>query len=247
MDQLSIKQLYERYGSPAPEPVTRFDGQPLESSVPFSVVPPIWLGKACEDFTPSECNILLSDFGEAYRPLTEHRCSSQAPFSFVPPEARFEPEQGLSFPADIWSLACSIWIILGQRPLFEDILATPDDITAGQVDTLGNLPTRWWKIWEARHEYFDESGTPNQGRQVRSWDDRFETHIQLPRQKAGISGFDAEEKVAVMNMLRSMLSFEPEKRLTAQDILKCEWMEKWALPVFKKSRSGDHGSCEKFS
>ncbi|KAF7166858.1 hypothetical protein CNMCM5623_000412 [Aspergillus felis] len=218
-DQLSIEQLYERYGSPAPEPVVRLDGQPLESSVPVSIVPPIWLGKPSEQFHPSESNVLLSDFGEAYRPLIEHRCSSQAPFSFVPPEARFEPEQGLSFPADIWSLACSIWIILGQRPLFEDILATPDDITAGQVETLGNLPLRWWKKWEARHEYFDESGKPNQGRQVTSWDDRFETHIQLPQQKAGIPGFDKEEKAALMEMLRSMLSFEPEKRLTAQDIL----------------------------
>lgn len=243
-DQLSIEQLYKRYGSPASEPVIRLDGQPLEAGVPASVVPPIWLGKASEEFTPSDSNILLGDFGEAYRPLTEHRCASHAPLSFVPPEARFEPEQGLSFPADIWSLACCIWIILGQRPLFEDILATSDDITAEQVDTLGKLPLRWWEKWEARHEYFDESGKPNQGRQVRSWDDRFEKHIQLPRQKAGILGFGVEEKGAVMDMLRAMLLFEPEKRLTAQDILKCEWMEKWALPDFERSQSGKYGGCE---
>lgn len=109
-----------------------------------------------------------------------------------------------------------MWIILGQRPLFEDILATPDDITAEQVDTLGQLPRRWWEKWEARHEYFDESGDPNQGRQVRTWDDRFETHIQLPRQKADICEFDTEEKTAVMKLFRSMLSFEPERRWTAQ-------------------------------
>ncbi|RHZ45536.1 uncharacterized protein CDV56_100629 [Aspergillus thermomutatus] len=139
-----------------------------------------------------------------------------------------------------------MWIMLGQRPLFEDILATPDDITAEQVDTLGELPRRWWKKWEARHEYFDESGKPNQGRQVRSWDDRFEKHIQLPRQKAGVPGFDAEEKAAVMNMLRSMLSFEPKKRLTVQDILKCEWMEKWALPDYEESPFSDSAGCERY-
>lgn len=136
-------------------------------------------------------------------------------------------------------------MILGQRPLFEDILATPDDITAEQIDTLGELPLRWWKRWEARHSYFDEGGKPNQGRQVRSWDGRFEKHIHLPRQKAGIPGIDEEEKAAVMEMLRAMLSFEPEKRLTAQDILKCEWMEKWVLPDFEKSHSGEHGGCKK--
>jgi hypothetical protein len=122
--------------------------------------------------------------------------------------------------------------------LFEDILATPDDITAEQIDTLGKLPLLWWEKWEARQEYFLESGEPNQGRHVRPWEHRFETHIQLPRQEVGIPGFDMEEKAAVMDMLRSMLSFEPEKRPTAQDILKCEWMEKWALPDFEKSHVG---------
>jgi serine/threonine protein kinase len=164
--------------------------------------------------------------------------------SFVPPEARFESECGLSFSADIWTLACSIWIILGQRPLFEDILATPDDITAEQIDTRGNLPPRWWEKWAARHKYFDESGKPNQGRQVRSWEDRFEKHIQLPRQQAGIQGFDLEERAAVMNMLRSMLSFEPEKRPTAQDIVKCEWMERWAIPDFNKSHLEGAGAAD---
>jgi hypothetical protein len=132
-----------------------------------------------------------------------------------------------------------IWIILGQRPLFEDILATPDDITAEHVDTLGKLPSRWWGKWEARDEYFDESGEPNQGRQVRSWKDCFEKHIQIPRQQAEIPGFDAEEKAAVLHMLESMLSFEPEKRSNANDILRCEWMERWAIPDFEKSRIGE--------
>ncbi|KAJ5594716.1 uncharacterized protein N7459_000924 [Penicillium hispanicum] len=237
-DQLSIEQLYGKYGSPASEPVVRLDGQPLESNVPTSAVPPIWLGKASEEFSLSESKVLLCDFGEAYRPSKERRCDSHAPLSFVPPEARFEPERGLSFSSDIWTLACSIWIILGQRSLFEDILATLDDITAEQIDTLGKLPLGWWEKWEARHQCFDERGEPNEGRHLRPWEDRFEKHIQLPRQKAGIPGFDMEERAAVMDMLRLMLSFEPEKRLAVQDVLKCEWMVKWALPDFEKAHFG---------
>lgn len=246
-DPLSIEELYEHYGSPAPEPVLRFDGQPLEPSVPSSAIPPIWLGKASEDLSLSEAKVLLSDFGEAYRPSTEHRCSSHAPMSFMPPEARFEPECGLSFSADIWTLACSMWVILGQRPLFEDILATPDDITAEQVDTRGQLPLQWWGKWVARDQYFDGSGKPNEDRHVRSWEDRFEKHIQLPRQQAGILGFDVEEKAAVMNMLRSMLTFEPEKRPTAKDILTSEWMERWAIPDFNKAHFGEPRDRGEFS
>lgn len=88
---------------------------------------------------------------------------------------------------------------------------------------------------------FDEAGEPNQDRYVRSWEDRFEKHIQLPRQKAGIPVFDMKEKAAVMDMLRSMLCFEPEKRLSAQVILKCEWMERWALPEFENLEFHDAG------
>jgi hypothetical protein len=88
-------------------------GQPVESSIPSSIVLPIWLEKASEEFSPPEARVFLGDFGEAYRPSREYRYHSHAPMSFIPPEARFEPECGLSFSADIWTLACSIWIILG--------------------------------------------------------------------------------------------------------------------------------------
>ena len=30
-------------------------------------------------------------------------------------------------------------------------------------------------------------------------------------------------------MLRSMLTFKPEKRLTASQVVNSEWMQKWAL------------------
>ena len=85
-----------------------------------------------------------------------------------------------------------------------------------------------------RHEYFDEFGNPSQGRNARPWEDRFEKHIQIPRQKAGVPTFDVEEKAAVMDMLRSMLSFEPEKRYNAREILHCEWMKRWALADFER-------------
>lgn len=62
------------------------------------------------------------------------------------------------------------------------------------------------------------------GRQVRPWEDRFEKHIQLPRQDAGIPDFNVHEEAAAMYMLRSSLSFQPEKRLTAQEIPKGRWI-----------------------
>lgn len=233
-DRLSIEHLYAKFRQPDSQPVVRLDGKPLERSIPSIATVPIWLGKASEEFSPSEVSVILSDFGEAYSPSTEHRYESHTPLSFAPPEARLEPEQSLTFLSDVWTLACVIWAILGQRPLFEEFLATQDDITGEQIDILGvRLPVEWWEKWEARHEYFDASGEPKTGRHVQSWEDRFESHIQRPRRDVGIPGFEVEEKRAVMDMLRSMLSFRPERRLTLESILECEWMVKWALPEYK--------------
>ena len=47
-----------------------------------------------------------------------------------------------------------------------------------------------------------------------------------------------EEKAAFLDMIRSMLSFQPEERATIQGVLNSEWMKKWALPSFEKYRSG---------
>ena len=173
-----MEGLYRKYGSPTTEPVVRLDNGPLQPNVPSTAVLPMWLGKPSEEFLASEAQLLLTDFGEAYFPSTENRYESRTPLAFAPPEACFEPERSLSFSSDIWTLACAIWLILGQRPLFEDILVTQDDITAEQVDVLGKLPSEWWEKWNERHEYYNEEGEPNQDQDVRSWDDRFETHIQ---------------------------------------------------------------------
>lgn len=66
LDNVSEEELYEIYRAPEPETVVREDGKPLEQGVPLHVIPPVWLGKPCEDVTPSEANLLLADFGVAF-------------------------------------------------------------------------------------------------------------------------------------------------------------------------------------
>ena len=238
---LSIEQVYEKHGTPNSQAVTRLDGSPLSPNVPPTATPPIWLGKASDELLPSETRVLLTDFGEAFSPSTTTQRESYTPLSVTPPEVRFPVDQGqgqdkgLSFPSDIWTLGCTVWAILGQKPLFEDFLATEDDITAEWIDVIGKLPRGWWERWEARYEYFDESGHPRSDRYVRSWEERFERHIQQSRRDAGIETVEADEKEAIRDMLSSMLVFRPEMRATVMDVLECEWMVKWALPEYRRA------------
>ena len=105
----------------------------------------------------------------------------------------------------------------------------------------GKCPPELWEKWEAKHEYFSETGeyiNPNRKLSSVSWEDRFEKHIQSTWREHGVAGFGEEEKAAFLDMIRSMLSFQPEERATIQGVLNSEWMKKWALPSFEKYRSG---------
>ncbi|POR37770.1 SRSF protein kinase 2 [Tolypocladium paradoxum] len=230
----SVEELYNKYGEPTLEPVIRYDGGSIPPDVPSYAVLPLWLGKRCEDITLSEARILLFDYGETYSPEKHQRYTSNAPLCLQPPEARFESTQPLSFSSDIWTLACSIWSILGQRDLFSGVLATEDSITREQVKALGILPAKWWASWEARSNYFSEDGAPK--RYPRTLEDGFEDSLKAPRQDLKLATFDTDEREAILTLMRSMLSFKPEHRPTADEVVKSEWMQKWALPEYEKMK-----------
>ena len=234
LDALSIQQLYDKYGEPELEPIIRSDGQPLPPGVPSYAVVPVWMGESSEDIPLAHANILLGDWGEAFAPSKESRYASHTPLSIRPPEVRFESGTALSFSSDIWTLACTIWSILGSRPIFEGFLATQDDITGEQVDALGKLPSAWWSKWEGRHQKFTEAGSPIEGRSVQCLKERYEYSLQHLRRRKGMPLYSQEEGAAILAMIRSMLSFLPSDRPSAPQVLELEWMTKWALPEYDK-------------
>lgn len=213
IDQLSVKQLHDKFGKPNPETVFRSDGKPLGQGVTSHVFSPVWLGEASESVSLSDAKLLLADFGVAFCPAQVVRFESCVPLEIRAPEARFEPTSPLSFASDIWSLACTIWAILGQRSLLDSFLITQDDATADQVDFLGPLPPEWQKKWEVSRKKFDENGRPALGRSVWSWDQRFDDIIQEPRRSKGMETMSNEEGTVLFEMLRGMLAFRPGDRL----------------------------------
>jgi len=238
-DHLSTEQLYELYGEPVLEPVNRLDGQKLPPGVPQHGILPVWLGETSEDVTLLEARILLSDFSETFSPVQEKRFESHTPLLIRPPEVRFEPTKPLTFSSDIWTLACTIWDIIAQRSLFEGFLTNEDDMTCQQIRALGPLPTEWWETWKAGQDKFNEHGEPinRPGSQYQSLEDIFERTVQRPRMEEGMPPLESSERDALFSILRPMLSFRPENRPSAQQVLDSEWMVKWALPEYEKIRN----------
>ncbi|KAL4788295.1 hypothetical protein BJX76DRAFT_366812 [Aspergillus varians] len=57
IDDLSPRELYQKYGQPNMEPFERLDGKPLSDGIPTHGVVPIWIGKESELATPSEAKM----------------------------------------------------------------------------------------------------------------------------------------------------------------------------------------------
>ncbi|KAF3402144.1 hypothetical protein DPV78_004665 [Talaromyces pinophilus] len=232
-DQFSIEELYEEYGEPETVAISESSKRPLQANIPAKAVLPLYLGKDAEEFSLSDAQVLLSDFGEAFSPGHTERLGQDChtPLVMQPPEARFAPQSPLSYSADIWSLAFVIWEIIGMKAIFSSEFATADDIFAQQIDVIGtsSLPSEWWEAWEQR--------IPKEGRYVwPSFEQAFEEGVQKYRRRSQkVKEFDEEEMPAILTLMRRMLVFRPEHRLTAEEILQSEWMVKWALPEFHKT------------
>jgi serine/threonine protein kinase len=245
-DQLSVEEFREKFGKPDAVPVSRIDGKPLTPSVPAEAIVPLYLGKHARDFTLDDAHrLILSDFGEAFSPATEQRLGkdSHIPLARRAPEALFEPEEPLSYASDIWSLACAIWEILGMKFIFSES-ETQHEIVAQQIDVLGSegFPEAWRLQWERLQED-DRHTTDGAPPWMRSgerekWpklETAFEEFVQKYRRKRESTGmFEEAETQAILALMRGMLRFRPEERLTMDEVLKSEWMLKWALPQLEQ-------------
>ncbi|KAF5688352.1 kinase domain-containing protein [Fusarium denticulatum] len=233
LDHLSDKKIYEKFGTPNPEPIVREDGQPLPSGVPSHVYWPIWMAKAGDKLTLSKSKIILADFGTAFYPNRKPRFGYSTSLDICPPEARFEPTTPLAFSADIWTLAHAIWAVMGLRTIFGSFLLSEDDVTQEQVDTLGRLPDEWWNKWDARSRWFMEDGSNKNGGCPEKLEGRFKSSIQDPRRKYGMEILGEEESHAFKEMIQWMLSYRPGHRPTAEQLLNTDWLKCWAIPEFE--------------
>ncbi|PWY92146.1 kinase-like protein [Aspergillus heteromorphus CBS 117.55] len=238
-DDLSIEQFYKKYGEPETVPITQCSGEPLPPNVPAKAVLPLFLGKTADKLTLSEARLLLSDFGEAFAPASEIRLGKDChtPLSFRAPEIKFELEGLLTYSSDIWSLATAIWDIIGLHPIFNSNFVTEDELVCQYIDVLGPMPSEWWLRWEGRSQFFSEDGQSTEYHQRNKrppLKETFENDVQKWRRKRE-SELGEDEAAAFLDLMRRMLVFRPEGRLTADEVLQSEWMVKWALPDYNRS------------
>lgn len=233
---MSIKRFREIYGEPVSNPIHRLDGLPLTRSIPSKAIVPLDLSKNAREVSISEARLMLNDFGESFDPNVECRLGKDChtPVDFRPPEATFEPDKPLLFAADIWMLATAIWDILGMQSLFSSAFYSDTKVICQMVDTLGPLPTGWQQNWTERKDFFDEEGLPCRGRYV--WPrlkEAFEERVLDFRREDNMGIFSDEETKAILSMMKQMLTLQPGDRATIEEVLRSDWMVKWAKKAFE--------------
>ncbi|KAL2862525.1 kinase-like domain-containing protein [Aspergillus lucknowensis] len=240
LDGLSTSELYKRFDQPREVPIQRVDGKPGEPHAPPHAIYPMALSIPADEVHDPE--IIISDKRTSFIVPQTPSPTLCTPALYSPPEDFFNEPITHSTAADIWTLGVNLYEVLGERPLFETFAWDGDDIIAEMINSLGQPPTRWWNSWVKRSEFFEEDGswvadfrrisTPVFGRlHQRLWDmGRGETEQTCEWDVAG------GELRALEDLLRAMMTFEPPGRPTADQLLRYEYMVKWAFPAWERQK-----------
>lgn len=206
----------------------------------------VWNMPANEMANPE---IIITDYGTSFVVSQTPSPTLHTPALYSPPEDFFNEPITIPTAADVWTLGVILYDAVGERPLFETFAWDPDDIIAEMVNTLGQLPVRWWDSWNNRSEFFNPDGswitnfqrisTPVFRRlHKRMWDmGRGETPESCEWDVAG------GELKALEDMLRAMMTFEPAERPTAKQLLTSEYMVKWAMPAWQRQMKRESSSA----
>ena len=225
------------YKHPERLKVTRYDGAPIEPNVPeYQVQAEGTVTPA--DTMPSDCKVLVTDFGEAFmhNPSGAHQeYELNTPTLVRPLDSLFG--YPITSAADIWTMGMAIFDILGRNKLFHDYWSDDDTVVLEAINTFGPLPPKMWHTWPNRSQFAKDDG---------SWQEEHrpsesETSQTLTRritdsmgQKGGESeafGYSDAELKSLEEMLRSMLQYEPENRVTVDQVLRSEWAREYAMPA----------------
>lgn len=191
-------------------------------------------------------DILVIDFGQSFLITNPPPDGVETPMGYCAPELIFDNKASIW--SDIWALGCTIFEIRAGAELFENFFGGPNEILRQMMQTLGRLPEPWWRRWEDRYLFFDDTGKPKEtlpnelplavenplGKQIQdiggqdgsSEDENNnandpEATLHLMESK-GTRLSDAEVD-SMEDLLGSILNYEPTQRKPVEVIAKHPW------------------------
>ncbi|KAL0947757.1 hypothetical protein HGRIS_013835 [Hohenbuehelia grisea] len=177
---------------------------------------------------PSHIRIKICDFSESHvvDPSADYKTQPKILFSphiFRAPEGLIpnarDTQAISSFASDVWCLAVVYHLMLTGNAVFcsSDL---EDDILCEMVLALGPLPEPLWSGWPNRKQFFDDHG---------NW-----IPMYFPDTFSGVIPKiydnelkDLEEERLFGSLLRDMVDYNPELRLTIGEVMESDWFVKY--------------------
>ncbi len=211
-------------GPPRKYKVLTETGEPVPTSAPQYLVEPADMRQLGKKYLTDQ--ICLVDFGEAFRTSSPPE-ELGTPREYLPPELLLEGGEAAIGPAsDLWALGCTLFEIRQQMPLFY-MLADEDEQLAEMVGLLGKLPDQLWCDWKAKGDYYDEAGNRTVGEEAepieRFIGHKLEALQDKGKRKVFLMPMPEDEQKLLADLLRKLLCYDSEKRLSAREALEHEW------------------------
>jgi serine/threonine-protein kinase SRPK3 len=162
-------------------------------------------------------NVLIADFGEAFFKDNVPK-GLGTPASFSGPEMLFGYPP--SYAVDLWALGCLIFEIHTFSVLLSTFFGSSEEALAMAIETVGALPEEWQDSC-----YFkDNPLETNPGEKHRWFDDQIQRVRTLDSQiLEKMPGLSQDQHAAFLQLLKSIMVFEPSHRLPAAEVGKHSW------------------------
>lgn len=223
IDHLPEDELFSLIEEPEKIPVQYELGGDPPTSCPKYLVPKADMTGLTESAYLTD-QITIVDFGESFR-FSSPPARLGIPRHYLPPELLPSGGSPAAGPAaDLWALACTLFEIRQQKPLFR---GKPDELICQMVRALGKPPTEIWNKWEARKDFFDDEAKWVRDSSTFSLEQCLEERRSIYDPDPGMRGYmetpDAERKL-MADLLYQLFQFDPAKRLKADHALEHEWL-----------------------
>ncbi|OJJ42504.1 hypothetical protein ASPZODRAFT_2119916, partial [Penicilliopsis zonata CBS 506.65] len=201
-------------------------GKDLPASSPQYLTIPSDISRLADKYlTDTMCVI---DFSEAYS-ISAPPEALGMPENYLPPEALQEEENSVGLSCDIWALACTLFGIHEQIPLFYMIYDRVE-LLAEMVRLFGQPPRAWWVEWEVRRDFFDDQGKwlrGGGGDAAKEWslEVALDTPVEVVQSEPRRSVTPKEEQRLMAELLYKIFRYDPEQRLSVDDFLAHEWFK----------------------
>ena len=219
-------------------PVERYDGTPNGVEVPEYQIQAPGPGIPSDTVT-SDCQIMVSDFGQAFFKASSDDQAQKAelctPLVIRPLDTMLG--HTVTSAVDTWTMGMTIFEILGNRNLIGIFWRTEDELITQAIETLGPLPSSMWQAWSNRSKYFNNDGSWVEEREPKDpkpFAVRLRDRMRNDTDPAKPVYSDAE-LMSLEKLLRSMLQYEPNNRITITEALHSEWARLYGLPALLES------------